>query len=348
MADKSPPRHWASMNEFSFVAGMRLLFWICKVFGRWPFRIILYPVLAWYVATKSDARAASQNFLRHVNRASPIGTGILNVIQHFAAFAEMLLDKMLLWSDGFDFNQVEFIGLDLIQAVVDQKRGAVLICAHLGNIDLCRAMSAKHRDLKVTILVYTKHAKDFNEMLKAINPDSQMNLLQVTEMNAGTAMMLATRVAQGEIVVIAGDRIPVASNPRVAMVNFLGEIAPFPIGPYVLASVLQCPTFMIFALSRQGPLQQRYDIHFKLLRESIRLPRKGRDQALTELAAEYAAQLEHHVLKDPLQWFNFYDYWHLPDWKTPHVTDQSNNPIKSATITNDTATSITGNTNHHG
>lgn len=39
--------HWAAINEVGFMAGMRLLFWICRVFGRWPFRFVLYPVLLW-------------------------------------------------------------------------------------------------------------------------------------------------------------------------------------------------------------------------------------------------------------------------------------------------------------
>ena len=52
--------HWAGFNEVSFVAGMRLLFWICRVFGRWPFRVVLYPVLLWYVLSKPRARRVSR------------------------------------------------------------------------------------------------------------------------------------------------------------------------------------------------------------------------------------------------------------------------------------------------
>ena len=55
------------------------------------------------------------------------------------------------------------------------------------------------------------------------------------------------------------------------------------------------------------------EVHFELLRESVRLPRKGRDAALAALVAGYAARLEHHCVRAPLQWFNFYDFWHLPD-----------------------------------
>ena len=47
-------------------------------------------------------------------------------------------------------------------------------------------------------------------------------------------------------------------------------------------------------------------------RDEIRIPRQGRDAALKTLAASYAQRLEHHTLRAPLQWFNYYDFWHLP------------------------------------
>jgi predicted LPLAT superfamily acyltransferase len=54
-------------------------------------------------------------------------------------------------------------------------------------------------------------------------------------------------------------------------------------------------------------------VHFELLRESVRLPRKGRDEAVAEIARDYAARLQHHCARAPLEWFNFYDFWHLPN-----------------------------------
>jgi len=87
--------HWASINEVSFVAGMRLMFWIFRVFGRWPFRLVLYPVLAWYVMAKPLPRRASQEYLRRV--ASHTSSEPAGVIRHFGAFGESILDKMLLW-----------------------------------------------------------------------------------------------------------------------------------------------------------------------------------------------------------------------------------------------------------
>lgn len=308
---KDYPRHWAHINEASFVGGMRLLFWICRRFGRWPFRLVLHPVLLWYVVTKPAARAASMQYLQRVcvsGKTPGIRPGIVTVIRHFGSFAEGILDKLLLWGGLFPLESARITGQDCIVEAIESGRGGLLICSHLGNLELCRVLSKRRNGMKLTVLVHTRHAQAFNQMLATLDPQSQLNLLQVTEMSPATAMLLNERVARGEFVVIAGDRIPVAPNPRVAMAPFLGAPAPFPVGPYVLASVLQCPVFLIFS----SQIGSAYEICFERFRDTIRLPRKDRDDALAALAVDYAARLERHCLRAPLQWFNFYDFWHLP------------------------------------
>lgn len=304
-------RHWAAINEASFVAGMRLLFWVCRVFGRWPFRVVLYPVLLWYVATQGRARRVSGDYLRRVGAPA----GLLGVLRHFGAFAEAILDKMLLWGGLFDFSRVSVHGAEPLLQRIRERKGALLVCAHLGNLDLCRALSLRTPGLKITVLVHTRHAEAFNNMLAKLDPRSQLNLMQVTEMTPAMAMALSERIAQGEFVVIAGDRVPVSENPRVALAPFLGQTAAFPVGPYVMASVLGCPLYTMFA-TRQG---EHYELHFERLRETVSLPRRERDAALAELAGDYAARLERHVRRAPLEWFNFYDFWHLPGSERPHA-----------------------------
>jgi predicted LPLAT superfamily acyltransferase len=309
MAGKMSARglHWASINELSFVAGMRLMFWIFRWFGRWPFRLVLYPVLAWYVLSKPLPRRASQEFLRRV--AGRTASGAPGVMRHFGAFGESILDKMLLWGGLFDFDTVDLHGGDLIADAVAAGRGGLLVCAHLGNLELCRVLSRQRNDVKLTVLVHTKHAQAFNAMLGRLNPDSQLNLMQVTEMSPATAMQLSERVARGEFVVIAGDRVPVSLHPRVAVADFIGAPAAFPVGPHMLASILQCPVYLLFSMRRDG----RSEVHFEHFRDQVRIPRQGREAALQALAADYARRLEHHTLRAPLQWFNFYDFWHLPE-----------------------------------
>jgi predicted LPLAT superfamily acyltransferase len=312
-------QHWAQINEFSFVAGMRLLFSTCCILGRWPFRIVLYPVLLWYVVTKPEARASSSDYLRRFaafQGGSHIKPGMIAVLRHFASFAENLLDKMLLWSGLFRTDLVKLQGKELIAARITEKNGGLLICCHLGNLELCRVLSKQMPGLKLTVLTHTKHAARFNRLLAQLDPESQLNLMEVTELSPATAMLLSAKIAQGEFVAIAGDRIPVSRNPRIALARFLGATAPFPVGPYILASLLHCPTYLMFSM-RTGHTSE---IHFELFRESIRLPRQRRDEALARLVAVYAGRLEHFCLRAPLQWFNFYDFWHLPALDTPDAS----------------------------
>jgi predicted LPLAT superfamily acyltransferase len=303
-----PARHWAQINEFTFIAGIRLLFWLGRVFGRWSFRAVLYPVLLWYLVAKPSARAASRDYLRRVGSVradSGIVASAFGVLRHFASFAECILDKLLLWCGLFDTGSVELRGPDPIINQISAKRGGLFICCHLGNLELCRVMSTQQSGLKLTVLTHTRHAVRFNRLLAQVNPHSQLNLMQVTDITPATAAFLSEKINQGEFVAIAGDRIPVAPKPRVAFARFFGAMAPFPVGPYVLASLFQCPVYLLFSLRTDRGAA----IQIELFRQEIRLPRKNRDQALAALVEDYAARLEAICRRAPLQWFNFFDFW---------------------------------------
>jgi predicted LPLAT superfamily acyltransferase len=315
----SRAQRWWQINEFSFVAGMRLLYWLARVFGRWPFRIALYPVLTWYMIAKPSARAASREYLRRLsmfNHSFGCAAGARDQLRHFAAFGESILDKMLLWGGLFDTDTVRFHGLDLITKQIATRRGALLICCHLGNLELCRVLSRRQAGLKLTVLLHTKHAARFNQLLAQLDPDSQLNLMQVTELTPAAAMLLTEKIHGGEFVAIAGDRVPVSAHPRIAAAEFLGATAPFPVGPYVLAHLFQCPVYLLFSL-RNG---SGSEIHFELFRQSIQLPRRGRDAVLTAFVAEYAKRLEYFCQRAPLQWFNFYDFWSTPSVGGVHAS----------------------------
>ncbi|MDY7578929.1 acyltransferase [Herbaspirillum sp. RTI4] len=315
---KPRTRHWAQIDEVTFVAGMRLLFLIYRYGGKWPFRVLLYPVLGWYMLTNPAARKASKTYLDQLHAFAPdapVATGLPGVLRHFAAFAESLLDKMLLWGGQLKLDDIRYIGQEAILDNIAQQRGGLLICAHLGNLELCRLAARLCPGLKMTVLVHTKHAQAFNRLLASLDPDSQLNLMQVTEITPFTALQLKEKVSRGEFVVIAGDRIPVSPGPRVAFADFLGKRAPFPVGPYVLASVLECPVYLMF--SQRLPTGAEF--HFELFCEQLLLPRKNRTLLLDVMVADYAARLTHHCLRTPLQWFNFYDFWVLPDTGDHHA-----------------------------
>jgi predicted LPLAT superfamily acyltransferase len=132
--------------------------------------------------------------------------------------------------------------------------------------------------------------------------------IQVTEMNPGTMIALKAAIEHGDWVAIAGDRTPVRGDERISIAPFLGQDAPFPQGPYVLAHLLECPVYLMFCMQQKGG----YGLYFEMFAERITLPRRDKQAAISEWAARYAKRLESFCLMDPFQWYNFFDFWQLP------------------------------------
>lgn len=151
--------------------------------------------------------------------------------------------------------------------------------------------------------------------MQEMAPQAGLNLLPVTDIGPDTVILLKEKLDRGEWIAIVGDRIAV--NPqrggewRVCWSRFMGQAAPFPQGPFILASILRCPVDLIFALRQQGKLR----IHCEPFADPLLLPRAERQNALQQAIDRYAERLEHYALQSPLDWFNFFDFWQLPDTK---------------------------------
>ena len=301
-------RHWSALGETTFVGGTWFLYGIHRWFGRWPFRVCAWPVvLAWWLASPT-ARGASRDYLRRLQAAHSVldrEPGVRQSLRHFFAFAETMLDKMLAIAGRMPPGSLVFSGHEPLLADAARGQGAVIATAHMGCLELLQtAAGARVGGLPVTILVHTAHAQRFNAMLARINPASTVRLMQVTDFSPPTAMRLAERVAAGEFVAIAADRVPVQGD-RLCRADFLGAPADFPSGPYLLASLLRCPLWMM-SCEHEG---DGYHARLRPLAARIELPRGRRDEALDAYAQRFAEWLESCVRRSPHDWFNFSPFW---------------------------------------
>ena len=178
--------------------------------------------------------------------------------------------------------------------MVDSGRGAVLSGSRLGNLEMIRALAVNERQAAVNAVVYTDHAQRFNELLRQANADFGINLIQVSRLGPETAIVLKDKVDRGELVVIVGDRTPPAASDggRVSQVEFLGEPAPFAQGPFILASLLDCPVYLCFCLREKRGNGHGYRIHLEHFAERIDLPRRDRLTRLPEYLQQYARRKE--------------------------------------------------------
>ncbi|QDQ27796.1 acyltransferase [Chitinimonas arctica] len=300
-------RHWAEMRESGFVGGILLLYWLHRLFGRWPFRFLIHAVVMFYWLGKPTLRASSRQYLQRLHAATGVPghpPGLRDSLRHIALFAETILDKLLAVAGRYPFERVRLEGREQLQAAAEAGLGGLIVTAHIGCLELCRAMAERNRRLVLNILVHTRHAAEFNRLLKRLNPANDLRLIEVSEVGPATAVLLAEKVAAGEFVVIAGDRVPVFASKTVR-VDFLGHPAPFPVGPYVLASLLKCPLYLLGCIHQD----QGYTIHFRRLAQRVELPRGRRDAAMAEYATLYAQALCELLQRSPYDWFNFFPFW---------------------------------------
>ena len=313
-------RHWASLNENTFVFGIRILFWVYRILGRLPFRVCLYPVVLYYWITNARAAQASKVYLQQLQTThNTFGrdVGWMDSMRHFMAFAETILDKLLAVTGAIDPKtvRVDGQGEQLLKAQLATGRGAVIVTGHVGCVELCRLSGERHEGVRLNVLVHTQHAERFNRVLQSLNPHNEIHLIQVTEVNPATAMMLSERVERGEIVAMAGDRVPVVSGAQrqvqaTVPAMFLGREAQLPIGPYVLASLFKCPLFAIACVKeKDADGKHSYVLRVDRLAESVTVSRKNRSEAFAVQAQSFAKWMETVLVRSPLSWFNFFPFW---------------------------------------
>lgn len=299
--------HWANLGESTFVAGIWLLLGIHRVLGRWPFRLCLYPVVSVHWLLNGIARRSSLEYLQRLQNAHQVFATAPNwrhSFRHFISFAETMLDKLLAMDGRYPLNRVVSHGRDALYDMIAAKRGAVILTAHIGCLELCRALGERDSGLKLNILVHTAHAEKFNRIVGKLNPESTVELVQVTDITPALAISLAEKIACGEFIVVTGDRAPIKSS-AVASVPFLGAPAEVPTGPYILAALFKCPMFFMGCIRTT----EFHSVYFRLLAECIELPRKEREQILQHYAALYVQQMESLLIKAPYEWFNFFPFW---------------------------------------
>ncbi|WP_305419387.1 glycosyltransferase family 2 protein [Photobacterium leiognathi] len=308
-------QHWSSHAERGTILGIKTLLAVYSLLGRKAFNVLLKAVMGYYYLTGKKARKASEDYLEQLESyASDNQLALpskLNSYDHLLSFGHTMLDKLVAWKGDYSENNLTIHGDEHFNELAKRQQGIVVLGSHLGNLELCRALSSRHPDIKINALVFTEHAERFNAVLKAINPDSDLNLIQVNELGADTAIMLQQKVEQGEWVVIVGDRTSVTKEQRVVWADFLGKPAPFPQGPFILASVLKVPVYTLFGLRDDSQATPHFDVYFEPFSEQLILPRKTRETTLQETVQQYASRLESYTIKAPLQWYNFFNFWQL-------------------------------------
>ena len=306
-------QHWATTKEAGTLIGIRFMVKIYSILGRGWFSVVLVPVMAYFFVIRRSARRASMDYLRKVRRCYPERFQSQSLtwlsFRHFFAFGQSMLDKIIVWAHKHTEINIDLESKKMLFGQLDSGQGCLLMGSHFGNLEYSRGISTRYPELVINVLLHDQHAEKFSTFMEEVGTESRMNLIQVTDIDFELALSLREKVQRGEWVVIAADRVPVGERKRVCSVNFFGEKASFPVGPYVLASLLHCPVYLMHCFYDE----RQYHVGVEFFGNELNFPRKNRQQAYENAAQKFASALEKQVVRFPLQWFNFFDFWSTND-----------------------------------
>jgi predicted LPLAT superfamily acyltransferase len=293
--------YWEQQRERSTVAALHLMIWATVILGRRITRLLLWPIVGYFLLTSPAAVRASRHALRRLLGRTP---RLGDVAQNFYQFAMCAVDRLYMLKDRRQQFQVEVSRPPEVVEIMTHGGGRLMLLAHLGSFEPLRMLGTLPRKLPLTILLDRKQGPMLVSQLERINRGFALQIVDAAQRGPQLVLQLKEALQAGRLVCLMADRAR-ADEPAL-VVDFLGGPVRFPAGPWALASALGVPVLLGFGLYRGG---ERYSAHVELFSVGMKTTRQRRAAELRNCAQRYAHRLEHYARLAPYNWFNFYDYW---------------------------------------
>ena len=297
---------WWKKQERGGAFFLRPSLFLVQILPEFALKLIVKIVVWFYYIFSKNERENIAEFRRNLSEFDGAQTlKGTSVFSHFEAFGGAICDKFRVWKGKIKDSELEIIDLERIKSeLIGAQKGQILLTAHLGNVEICKALGARVDGFRMVILAYDKNSREFNEVLKRISQnDGSVRMMLVNELDVAAMLELKNIVESGEHIGIMGDRTPLGGD-KAARVKFLGKEANFNYGPYLIAGILGVKISSLWCQKIEG----KFRIELVPLASTVKL---GRDKAaaVREYLQIYVRELENRCKQTPVQWFNFFDFW---------------------------------------
>lgn len=297
--NKEIKHDWKGNPERSNPFTLKLICWIALNIGRNFARVILYPITAYFFLTSPKVIRASKNYFKRVNHSR---VSIFTVLKHIHHFSATILDRVFFLTDQHEQFEITIYGHEIIEELMKEGRGGILLGTHHGSFEVLRSLVNKNKKIPLKVLMYREHNQMITRILDELNPEVANTVINLADADA--LMQMQESVENGYFVGMLGDRV--AEGERKTKCILLNDTVSFPSGPILLASILKSPVILFYGLYQGG---NRYDIHFELLTENMKIERKNREKDVQVWTQKAVSRLEYYIKLSPYNWFNFYDFW---------------------------------------
>ncbi len=273
--------------------GYRIFIFFLKKIGLGFTYFILAFVAFYFLIFSLKSTKANFYFFRTIMKKSAISS-ISSIYQSYYLFGQTILDKVAVavgMKHRFTTNST---GLENLYDVLKLKQGVFLLSAHLGNWEIAGHFLTK-LEVPVNIVLFDNEHQNVKKMLQS---EEKLKKFKVITYSNDFSHLIAINKAikNKEIVCLHGDRFHEGS--KTIELNFAGQKAKFPLGPFQLINKFQVPFCYVFAI-KSG--KYKYDF-FAFKGENA-------DNKVENIIEGYIERLEKMLNQYPKQWFNYYQFW---------------------------------------
>ncbi|MCX6244170.1 MAG: radical SAM protein [Bacteroidetes bacterium] len=297
------------------VLGYKIFVWTLQNFGLSFAYFLLYFVVTYFIFASPKAFGWIYRYFRR-----SVGFGffrsLAGVYRNYHIFGQILVDKGAMLSGvktkfTFDFEGEEYLR--------QMDKGGLLISGHIGNWEIAGQL-LNRLEKKVNIILFDAEHEQIKKYLSDVYTNRSVNFIVIKE-DYSHLKEIHEALDRGEIVAMHGDRF--IEGNKVLTINFLGKPALFPTGPVNLAARFGVPVSYVFAVKET---RKHYHFYATPLRQVVFSTNlKKREVILREAVEAYVSAFERIVKKYPLQWFNYYDFWNIPE--TKHKPPETKSPV---------------------
>lgn len=265
---------------------------IIKATGTGPAYFLLYFIAGYYFLFSRKSNHALKFYYRRILGYSRVKSLFSRYISYLT-FGRVLVDKVAFMAGIEKSYEFETDGIEHLKEMAANKKGGILISAHLGNWEVAGQM-LKDIDTKVNVVMLDEEHEAIKASIDGITGKRAYHIIPIKK-DQSHIYKIGSAIANHEIICLHGDRF--IEGAKTISSEFLGMKAKFPLGPFNMASRMAVPTTFVFGFKGLGN-------HYHL---SATPPLIA--SSADEVFEAFKKEVEDKVRKYPRQWFNFYDFW---------------------------------------
>jgi predicted LPLAT superfamily acyltransferase len=249
-------------------------------------------VVIYFIPFAPRATASVWFYNRRILRRSRLKS-LCRLPLHYYRFGQTLIDKIAIGAGMSNKFKFEFDNYTDFLKILDSGSGVVMIGAHVGCWEAGSQFFGDYAR-RMNIVLYDAEYAKIKEALESSSTGREFKVIAVGEDGLDSILRIKNALDKSEYVCFQGDRY--VGDAATVEAEFMGHVAHFPRGPFLLGSRMKVPVIFYYAMRTHG---RCYKFSFT---ESGQQTEKG-------ILTEYLRSTEQIVNSHPEQWFNFYKFW---------------------------------------